>query len=70
MVSAYHIISMCNGFRIDWMVEQIMFAGSELRSKKTGADKHTSAFMFGNKSAASSQKKEWRKEHKAEGKLS
>ena len=40
----------------------IMFAGSASISKKTGADKHTSAFMFGNKNAASSKKKQWRRQ--------
>ncbi|CAE6490402.1 unnamed protein product [Rhizoctonia solani] len=41
----------------------ILFNGPTIRSKKTGADKHTSAFLFGNKNAASIQKKKWRKEH-------
>ncbi|KAG8750748.1 hypothetical protein FRC12_012750 [Ceratobasidium sp. 428] len=40
-----------------------LFQGPTLRSKKTGADKHTSSFLFGNKNAASVQKKQWRKEH-------
>jgi hypothetical protein len=40
---------------------QIVFAGPPLLSKKTGADKRTSAFIFGNSSAASVLKKEWRK---------
>jgi len=38
-------------------------------SKKTGADKHTSSFIFGNKSAASLQKKRWKKEQEGEKKL-
>ncbi|KAJ1309769.1 hypothetical protein OPQ81_006535 [Rhizoctonia solani] len=41
----------------------ILFNGPTVRSKKTGADKHTSSFLFGNKNAASIQKKKWRKEH-------
>ncbi|CAE6452759.1 unnamed protein product [Rhizoctonia solani] len=41
----------------------IVFNGPTVRSKKTGADKRTSAFLFGNKNAASVQKKKWRKEH-------
>ncbi|KAL5635578.1 hypothetical protein ACGC1H_004398 [Rhizoctonia solani] len=41
----------------------ILFNGPTVRSKKTGADKHTSSFLFGNKNAASVQKKKWRKEH-------
>ncbi|KAF5377019.1 hypothetical protein D9757_007714 [Collybiopsis confluens] len=37
----------------------VLFGSSSRISTKTGADKHTSAFIFGNKSAASKQKKEW-----------
>src|SRR6267142_945478 len=40
---------------------EIMFAGPKRISRKTGADKHTSAFIFGNKSSASEQKR-WRRE--------
>lgn len=40
---------------------QITFANSTSISKSTGADKHTSAFIFGNKAAASSQKKKLKK---------
>ncbi|TFK54778.1 hypothetical protein OE88DRAFT_1653267 [Heliocybe sulcata] len=43
----------------------IAFAGSARISRKTGADKHTSTFIFGNKSAASKQKKQWKKEQKS-----
>ncbi|KZV69489.1 hypothetical protein PENSPDRAFT_652342 [Peniophora sp. CONT] len=42
----------------------ITFAGPGTRSKKTGADKHTSRFLFGNKASASMQKKRWREELK------
>ncbi|KAJ7046851.1 hypothetical protein C8F04DRAFT_1061952 [Mycena alexandri] len=42
-----------------------VFGNSSSVSKKTGADKHTSSFLFGNKSAASAQKKEWRKKQRA-----
>jgi hypothetical protein len=35
-------------------------------SKNTGADKRTSSFLFGNKSAASVQKKQWTNEQKAQ----
>ncbi|KAI0748146.1 hypothetical protein C8Q80DRAFT_1170391 [Daedaleopsis nitida] len=45
-----------------WGVWAIMFAGSSKISRKTGADKRTSRFLFGNKSAASTQKKRWKKE--------
>ncbi|KAJ7063366.1 hypothetical protein C8F01DRAFT_1022889, partial [Mycena amicta] len=44
-----------------WGAWASVFGNSSAVSKKTGADKHTSAFLFGNKAAASSQKKEWRK---------
>jgi len=47
-----------------WGLWVIVFGASTRVSKKTGADKHTSAFLFGNKSAASKQKKEWRKQQK------
>ncbi|KAJ4498039.1 hypothetical protein C8R41DRAFT_917060 [Lentinula lateritia] len=44
----------------------VMVFGSSVRiSKKTGADKRTSAFIFGNLSAASKQKKEWLKQQKS-----
>ncbi|KAF9013874.1 hypothetical protein BDQ17DRAFT_1230886, partial [Cyathus striatus] len=46
-----------------WGLWVIVFGNESLKSKKTGADKRTSAFIFGNKSAASVQKKRWRKEH-------
>jgi hypothetical protein len=39
---------------------QIVFANSSSISK-TGADKHTSAFIFGNEAAASSQKKKFKR---------
>jgi hypothetical protein len=45
-----------------------VFGGSAAISKTTGADKRTSAFLFGNKSAASVQKKQWKKEEKGKGK--
>jgi hypothetical protein len=38
---------------------QAIFGNSSSVSKKTGADKHTSSFLFRNKAAASVQKKEW-----------
>ncbi|KAF9564594.1 hypothetical protein CPC08DRAFT_660055 [Agrocybe pediades] len=40
-----------------WGAWEVIFANSTSISKTTGADKHTSAFIFGNMSAASSQKK-------------
>ncbi|KAF9227671.1 hypothetical protein BS17DRAFT_774131 [Gyrodon lividus] len=42
-----------------WM---LVFAGSSVISRKTGADKHTSSFLFGNKSAASVKKKLWKRD--------
>jgi uncharacterized membrane protein YuzA (DUF378 family) len=45
-------------------IVQAIFGASSSVSRKTGADKHTSSFLFGNKSAASVQKKEWRKQQK------
>jgi len=50
-----------------WGLWVITFAGPKLVSRKTGADKHTSAFMFGNKSSASEQKKLWKREQKEKG---
>ena len=41
---------------------QMVFEGTSRYSRKTGADKHTSRFLFGNKAAASSRKKEWKKQ--------
>ncbi|KAL7283409.1 hypothetical protein ACG7TL_002839 [Trametes sanguinea] len=45
-----------------WGLWALLFAGSSYISRKTGADKRTSRFLFGNKSAASVQKKLWKKE--------
>ncbi|KZT09506.1 uncharacterized protein LAESUDRAFT_722471 [Laetiporus sulphureus 93-53] len=45
-----------------WGFWVMMFAGTSSISKKTGADKHTSRFLFGSKAAASSQKKQWKKQ--------
>jgi len=52
-----------NGFLGLYGSYLMLFEGPTLRSKKTGADKHTSSFLFGNKNAASVQKKNWRKAH-------
>jgi len=57
------IIFCGNGFLGLYGSYLIIFQGPTVRSKKTGADKHTSSFLFGNKNAASVQKKKWRKEH-------
>ncbi|KAJ7940568.1 hypothetical protein B0H13DRAFT_1938734 [Mycena leptocephala] len=42
-----------------WGMWAAIFGNSSSVSKKTGADKHTSSFLFRNKAAASVQKKEW-----------
>lgn len=47
------------GFLGLWLT---IFEGSSAISRKTGADKHTSAFIFGNKSAASVRKRKWKDE--------
>ncbi|KAH8107052.1 hypothetical protein BXZ70DRAFT_1003935 [Cristinia sonorae] len=47
-----------------WGLWTALFGGSSYHSRKTGADKRTSGFLFGNKAAASTQKKQWRKEQK------
>ncbi|KAL4251722.1 hypothetical protein ABKN59_004488 [Abortiporus biennis] len=47
-----------------WGIWTILFAGSSYRSKKTGADKHTSRFLFGNKAAASVKKKLWKEQQR------
>jgi hypothetical protein len=46
---------------------KIIFAGPVPVSRKTGTDKHTSAFIFGNKASASEQKKRWKREQKEKG---
>ncbi|EIN07300.1 hypothetical protein PUNSTDRAFT_121454 [Punctularia strigosozonata HHB-11173 SS5] len=47
-----------------WGLWVMAFAGTSRFSRKTGADKHTSRFLFGNKAAASTQKKEWKREQR------
>ena len=44
----------------------MVFQGPKTISQKTGADKHTSSFMFGSKASASEQKKLWKKEREEE----
>lgn len=44
---------------------KLVFSGSSTISRKTGADKHTSSFIFGNKSAASVKKRLWKKGYQA-----
>lgn len=40
---------------------KLVFSGTSAISRKTGADKHTSTFIFGNKSAAGKKKLSWKK---------
>ncbi|KAG9049680.1 hypothetical protein FS837_009444 [Tulasnella sp. UAMH 9824] len=47
-------------------MKQMAFEGTGDYSNKTGADKHTSSFLFGNKASASQQKKLWQKERERE----
>jgi len=47
-----------------WGFWVMFFAGDGVYSKKTGADKRTSAFLFGNKNAVFEQKKQWKKDQK------
>jgi len=44
-----------------WGLWTMVFANSSSISKSTGADKHTSSFIFGNQAAASSQKKRFKR---------
>ncbi|KAK0483689.1 hypothetical protein IW261DRAFT_1561494 [Armillaria novae-zelandiae] len=46
-----------------WGLWILVFGNSSSISKTTGADKHTSSFIFGNTSSASAQKKRWKSNH-------
>jgi len=61
------LYSACMGLLGIWGFWVIIFAGPTVVSRKTGADKHTSAFIFGNKSSASEQKKRWKREQEKKG---
>ena len=41
---------------------KLVFSGPPAISRKTGADKHTSSFIFGNKTAASVKKRLWKRD--------
>jgi len=58
LASIVFFISMTIGV---WGLWTVVFATSSSFSKTTGADKHTSAFIFGNQAAASSQKKRFKR---------
>ncbi|KAJ6502484.1 hypothetical protein C8R45DRAFT_895942 [Mycena sanguinolenta] len=47
-----------------WGTWAAVFGTSSSVSKKTGADKHTSSFLFKNRASASAQKKEWLKKQR------
>ncbi|KAF5373649.1 hypothetical protein D9758_000604 [Tetrapyrgos nigripes] len=63
LASLYCIVSGIIGL---WGLWAIVFEGSSHVSKKTGADKHTSSFIFGNKASASKRKKQWKKENSSQ----
>jgi len=56
------LVSGVSGLIGVWGTWVIVFGESSSISKRTGADKHTSSFLFGNKAAASAIKKRWMKE--------
>jgi len=60
------IMTLGCGFTGLWGLWVIAFQGTGNYSNKTGADKHTSAFLFGNKASASQQKKLWKQERDRE----
>ncbi|CAG7846626.1 SubName: Full=Uncharacterized protein {ECO:0000313/EMBL:CCA74539.1} [Serendipita indica DSM 11827] len=57
-------VSLGNGLAAAWGFWTLLFSGSSYISRKTGADKRTSTYLFGNKKAASAQKKEWKSRQK------
>ncbi|KAG8895219.1 hypothetical protein FRB99_000705 [Tulasnella sp. 403] len=57
------------GFTGLWGVWVMMFESTGNYSNKTGADKHTSSWLFGNKASASAQKKLWKQEREREQEL-
>jgi len=61
------VYSACTGLVGIWGLWVIIFAGPKQISRNTGADKHTSAFIFGNKFSASEQKKRWKREQQKKG---
>ncbi|KAG7092572.1 hypothetical protein E1B28_008920 [Marasmius oreades] len=61
LASVYFFVTGVSGI---WGLWALVFGGAPYLSKKTGADKRTSAFIFGNKSATSQQKKRQREGQK------
>jgi len=60
------LLSCGNGAMGVWGAWVLVFGGGGHFSRTTGADKRTSAFLFGNKSSASEVKKAWKKEREKE----
>jgi len=60
------LISVGSGITGVWGLWVMAFEGTSNYSNKTGADKHTSSFLFGNRAAASEQKKLWKHERERE----
>ncbi|PBK96923.1 hypothetical protein ARMGADRAFT_719436 [Armillaria gallica] len=57
------LTSVAAGVIAIWGLWILVFGNSSSISKTTGADKHTSSFIFGNTSSASAQKKRWKSFH-------
>ncbi|KAK0459792.1 uncharacterized protein EV420DRAFT_1641980 [Desarmillaria tabescens] len=57
------LASVAAGVIAIWGLWILVFGNSSSISKTTGADKHTSSFIFGNTSSASAQKKRWKSNH-------
>ncbi|KAK0210814.1 hypothetical protein DFS33DRAFT_1378804 [Desarmillaria ectypa] len=55
------LASVAAGVIAIWGLWILVFGNYSSISKTTGADKHTSSFIFGNTSSASAQKKRWKK---------
>lgn len=55
------LVSFSSGTMALWGIWVILFACEGHVSKKTGADKHTSSWLFGNVNAASVQKRWWKR---------
>ncbi|KZO97708.1 hypothetical protein CALVIDRAFT_597202 [Calocera viscosa TUFC12733] len=60
------LLAVGNGTCGVWGSWVLVFGGGGHFSRTTGADKRTSAFLFGNKSSASEVKKAWRREKEKE----
>ncbi|EDR14321.1 uncharacterized protein LACBIDRAFT_306033 [Laccaria bicolor S238N-H82] len=63
LVTLFFLVDIVIGL---WGLWALVFNGPAVLSKTTGADKHTSSFIFGNKASASKQKKRWKSERRRE----